>query len=114
MDGQKHSLVLAVVRKGFSDRAMNAARDAGATGGTIINARGTGSIEIGKFLGVAIEPEKELLLILTKKELRQEIMCAIYKVAGLTTEGNGLAFALPVDSVMGVTPLPTAEPKKDE
>ncbi|MDR2635115.1 MAG: P-II family nitrogen regulator [Clostridiales bacterium] len=99
------SLIMAVVDRGFASPVMAAARDAGARGGTIINARGTGNLDIEKFFGFIIEPEKEIILILTTKELRHEIMKAIYKTGGLTTEGHGFAIALPVEEVAGIFKL---------
>lgn len=98
-----YSLLIAIVRRGFSEEVMFAAKEAGAKGGTVINARGTGSLEASTFMGVAIEPEKEIILILSEKAVRQDIMKAIYKTAGLTTEGNGIVMALPVEDVIGAS-----------
>ncbi|MBR6751311.1 MAG: P-II family nitrogen regulator [Clostridia bacterium] len=100
-DKKSFSLLVAIVKRGYSESAMSAAREAGARGGTVFNARGTGSLEAQKFLGVPIEPEKEVLLILAEKSVRQDIMRAIYKEAGLETNGNGIVFALPVEDVVG-------------
>lgn len=100
-DNKSYSLLVAIVKRGYSESAMSAAREAGARGGTVFNARGTGSLEVQKFLGVPIEPEKEVLLILAEKSVRQDIMRAIYKEAGLETNGNGIVFALPVEDVVG-------------
>lgn len=101
MEERVYSLLMAIVKKGFSDEVMAAAREAGARGGTIMKARGTGEHEIVKFLGMTIEPEKDVIIILAKKDKRSEIMKAIYEKAGLHTEGNGLVIALPVDDVVG-------------
>ena len=95
------SLIISIVNKGYSEELMNAARSAGASGGTIMHARGTGSAEAEKIFGITIEPEKELVMILTKDESRQDIMKAIYSAAGLATRGKGIAFSLPVDDVLG-------------
>lgn len=101
MEDRVYSLLMAIVKKGFSDEVMEAAREAGARGGTIMKARGTGEHEIVKFLGMTIEPEKDVILILAKQDKRSEIMKAIYEKAGLHREGNGLIIALPVDDVVG-------------
>jgi nitrogen regulatory protein PII len=101
MEDRVYSLLMAIVKKGFSDEVMEAARAVGARGGTIMKARGTGEHEIVKFLGITIEPEKDIILILTKQENRSAIMKTIYEKAGLHTEGNGLIIALPVDEVLG-------------
>ena len=98
---EKFIRCLWLLLKGFSDEVMAAARKAGARGGTIMKARGTGEHEIVKFLGMTIEPEKDVIIILAKKDKRSEIMKAIYEKAGLHTEGNGLVIALPVDDVVG-------------
>lgn len=99
---EDHSLIMAIITKGFADVAMTAAKSAGARGGTVLNARGTGAAEAVKFLGVAIEPEKEILLILTARDQRDEIMKALNHAAGLNTPGNGIALALPVEDVVGL------------
>ncbi|HQC54802.1 MAG TPA: P-II family nitrogen regulator [Clostridia bacterium] len=96
-----YSLLMAIVKKGFADDVMDAARSAGARGGTIFRARGTGDHETASFLGVTIEPEKDVIIILAKRGSRTAIMRSIYEKAGLHTEGNGLVFALPVERVVG-------------
>jgi nitrogen regulatory protein PII len=101
MDDYKFSLIIAIVNKGFADVVMEAAKSEGAKGGTILKARGTGEKEAVKFMGITIEPEKDLVMILTEKERRQYIMKAIHNKAGLNSEGSGLAFALPVEDVIG-------------
>ncbi|MFA6617632.1 MAG: P-II family nitrogen regulator [Candidatus Neomarinimicrobiota bacterium] len=101
MDKREYSLLMAIVKKAYSDEVMAAAREVGAKGGTILKARGTGEHEITKFLGITIEPEKDIILILTKREKRSNIMKTIYEKAGLHTEGNGLILALPVDEALG-------------
>lgn len=100
---KEYSLITAIVQKGFSDVAMAAARSAGARGGTVVNGRGTGAAEAAYFLGVAIEPEKEILLILVESSLRDEVMKAVNRAAGLSTPGNGIAFSLPVEDVAGLS-----------
>lgn len=96
-----YSLLMAIVKKGFAEDVMDAAREAGARGGTIFRARGTGDHETASFLGVTIEPEKDVIIILAKRGSRTAIMHSIYEKAGLHTEGNGLVFALPVERVVG-------------
>lgn len=112
---KEYCMITAIVKKGFSDTAMAAARSVGARGGTVLNARGTGSAEATHFLGVAIEPEKEILLILTETSQRDEIMKAINRAVGLNTPGNGIAIALPVEDVAGLTAaLPHEEAGEEE
>ncbi len=100
MNKEGCSVIYTIVNKGYSDDVVIAAREAGAKGATIINARGTGDIESEKFFGVSIEPEKEIVLILTENAFRHDIMMAVYKKTGLVTSANGFSFAVPVDEVL--------------
>ena len=68
---------------------MSAAKAAGAFGGTVVNARGTGTHELQHFFGAIIQPEKELVLILTEREKRNSIMEAICRDGGIVKRGNG-------------------------
>ncbi|MDR1574185.1 MAG: P-II family nitrogen regulator [Clostridiales Family XIII bacterium] len=97
------TLILTVVNRGFADTVINAAREAGARGSTIFYARGTGVHEVEKFFAVSIQPEKEVLLTLVRKEETRNVMESIVKTAGLKTEGKGLAIALPVSNVAGIS-----------
>ena len=96
-------LIVVIVNGGFADLVMEAAKRKGARGGTILHARGTGTKEMEKFFGVIISPEKEIVLILVNKELRDDILKEVYKDAGLDTNGQGIAFSLPVSDVIGAT-----------
>lgn len=98
----RHDLVIAIVNRGFTDLVMDAARPAGARGGTVIHARGAGAQEAARFLNITIQPEKEMVLILVEREKKIPVMQAIQKGAGLATEGKGIVFSLPVTDVMGM------------
>lgn len=98
-----YELIIVIINRGFSDDVMDAAREAGATGGTILNARGSGSHKAEEFFGIAIQPEKELVMILVPKELRSGIMTAVCGRAGLNTPGKGIVFSLPVSDVLGLS-----------
>lgn len=100
MPASTHELISVIVNAGFADDVMAAARKAGATGGTIINARGTGREEDVKFFGITIVPEKELLLILTTRETAPSILEAIRTQPYLTEPGMGIAFCMPVEQFM--------------
>lgn len=97
----KFVLIITVVDKGNAEKVMDAAREAGATGGTVMKAHGTGA-DIAKFFGVLISEEKEMVYIVARKEIRDNIMRAIMDKAGSKTEAHGAVFSLPVDSVMGI------------
>ena len=103
MDHQREfSLIMTIVNRGFADQVIDAARSAGAHGGTVFYARGTGIHEVEKFFAISIQPEKEVVLNLVKHEDTQTIMHSIVAAAGLKTEGKGLSFALPITNVVGI------------
>ncbi len=97
-------LIITICDKGNTDLVMDAARSAGATGGTVVRAQGTGA-EIAKFFGVTISEEKEMVYIVAKREERDGIMYAIMQKAGKETDAHGVVFSLPVDSVVGIRSL---------
>ena len=98
-----NQLIVVIVNSGFEEQVMSAARAAGANGGTIFNARGTAqSQDLVKFMGITLHPTKEVVFILSGEEKREAIMNAVKKSVGIATEGAGIIFSLPVDSVMGV------------
>ena len=98
-----YRLIVSIVNRGFETAAMDAARSAGATGGTLLNARGAGAREAEKAFGIEGQPEKEIVLILSPEDKCPDIMRAVVEKAGLNTPGAGICFTLPVDSVLGVT-----------
>ena len=109
-----YELIVTIVNRGFNDVVMDAARQVGARGGTIINARGAGAHEAEKLFGIPIQPEKEMILILAEKALKAEIMSAIIHAAGLNTVGQGLCFSLAVEDVMGVALLNAPQDEKKD
>lgn len=102
-----HQLIVAITNQGYTDKVMDAARGAGATGGTVIHAKGTGTELAKKFFGVSIAEEKEIVLILTREETRKPIMQAILRETGMPTEAQTLAFSLPVSDLAGLRMLET-------
>ena len=100
---ENYELIFTILNRGFSDLVMDSARQSGATGGTIITARGTSSKEIENLFGITVSQEMEIILILTSKEKRNDIMSAICRSAGLNTQGKGITFSLPVNDVFGVS-----------
>ena len=102
----EHEVIFCVVNSGFSDDVMDAARELGARGGTVIRARGTANAEAEKLFNIAIQPEKEIVMILVDKAIKNDILHALYQKVGLSTPSQGIAFAMPVDSVVGLAPAP--------
>ena len=100
-----HQLILCIVNTGYSEAVMDAAKAAGARGGTILKARGTGNKEAEKFFKITVQPEKEMVMILVPADIKEAVMHALYKNVGLNTPGQGIAFALPVDNVVGLSNL---------
>jgi len=98
-----HDLIVAAVNHGYSDELMNTAREAGASGGTVINARGQAHEGAVKFFGIPVQAEKELILILTSREKKVPLMKAICEAHGLNSSAQGIIFSLPVDNVMGLS-----------
>lgn len=97
-----HEAIFCIVNSGFSDEAMDAAKACGARGGTVINARGTASTETEKHFNITIQPEKEIVMIIVEKSLKDTILHALYQKVGLNTEGQGIAFSVPVDKAVGL------------
>lgn len=97
-----HQLIIVITEPGYTNMVMDAARSAGAHGGTVIHAKGTGMELAEKFMGVSLASEKELVLIVTKTELKNPIMQAIMKGAGLQTKAKSIAFSLPVTDTAGL------------
>lgn len=108
-------LIFCIVNLGFSDSVMTAARELDSRiGGTVLNARGTAREEAEKLFNITIEPEKEIVMMLVAKELKEEILHAVYKSVGLNTPGQGIAFSLPVDEVVGLSiPAVNKEEKQE-
>ena len=104
----KHEVIFCIVNAGFSDAVMDAAKEFGARGGTVIRARGTANQEAEKKFGITVQPEKEAVMILVKSEIKDDILHALYKAVGLKTPGQGIAFSLPVDNVVGIATDPPA------
>ena len=97
-----HDLIVSVVNQGYSDDFMITAREAGASGGTVITARGQAHEGAVKFFGVSVQEEKELILILASRENKVNIMRAVSEAHGLNSKAHGIIFSLPVDNVMGI------------
>ena len=97
-----YKCILAIVNNGFSEAAMDAAKACGARGGTVLHGRGTISKEAEKFFNISIQPEKEIVMILAPVELIDNILKGLYNAIGTSTPAQGIAFALPVDEVVGI------------
>jgi nitrogen regulatory protein PII len=101
MDCQ-HEVIWTIVNQGHSDEVVEAAKKSGARGATVLSARGTGTAETEKFFGLTIQPEKDIVMILVPSEIRRDVMTEICKNTGLSSEGKGISFSLPVSEVAGI------------
>lgn len=97
-----HELIFVIANDGYSDLIMDAARGAGAAGGTVIKAKGTGAEYTEKFFGFSIASEKEIHLLVTPAQGRNNIMKAIMEKAGLESKAQSIVFSLPVSHALGL------------
>ena len=98
----EHEVIFCIVNAGFADAVMDAAKEYGARGGTVIHARGTANSEVEKRFEIAVQPEKEMVMILVPSKIKDDILHALYRAVGLKTPGQGIAFSMPVDAVVGI------------
>lgn len=104
-----HELLVVITNQGHTDQVMEAARSAGATGGTAVHAKGTGTDLAKKFFGVSLAAEKEMVFILTKEEKRKAIMKAVMDQTGMQTKAHSAIFSLPVRDIAGLRLLDEEE-----
>ncbi len=102
MAESEYCMIMAIINQGFSDAVMDAARPLGATGGTVFHSRRIGSEEAMNFWGITVQQEREVVIILVKKQEKLAIMQAIGEKCGMKTEAHGVVFSMPVDSVVGL------------
>lgn len=94
--------IFVVAQRGKADQLANAAKKAGAKGATVFYARGTGIHEAKKFFGLNIESSKEVVIILCEEGQTKAIMAALVEAGNLKAPGTGIAFVIPVISLIGL------------
>lgn len=109
-----YELIIAIANRGYADTVMDAARSAGAMGGTVIHAKGTNPYGENRFFGVSIADEKETLLILTAANQKADIMRAIMDQAGVKSPAHTVIFTVPVESVAGLKSVMAAAGVEEE
>lgn len=97
-----HDLIVVIAEQGYTDLIMDAARSAGAYGGTVIHAKGTGMEAAEKFMGISLSEEKEIVYIVTKTDEKNPIMKAIMEKAGPNSKAKAICFSLPVTDTAGL------------
>ena len=102
MTETKCAMIAVVVNQGYSEEVMNAARAAGAGGGTVLHSRRIGDEEALSFWGISVQEEKEIILIIAGAEDKLRIMKAISESCGIRSEAKGLVLSMPIDTVIGL------------
>lgn len=112
MKTENHEVIFAIVNEGYAEEVMDIAREQGVRGGTILNARGVAKEDAAAFFGITLHSEKEILMMVVEKEIRDAVLNAIYKQMGMAKAVQGIAFSLPVTDVAGLAPA--VEEKTEE
>ena len=104
MQTSNHEVIFAIVNSGFAEDVMDVAREQGARGGTILNARGVVKADAAAFFGITLHEDKEILMMVVERDIRNQVLNAIYKEMGMAKKAKGIAFSLPVSDVAGLAP----------
>lgn len=102
MKSSNYEVIFAIVNDGYADDVMAVAREQGARGGTIINARGVAKEDAAAFFGISVHTEKEIVMMVVPKTIKDDILNAIYKEMGMAKKAQGIAFSLPVTDTAGL------------
>ena len=102
-----HELIVVIANQGYIELVMDAARGAGAYGGTVIHAKGTGMEQAEKFMGVSLATEKEMIFIVAQKQQKNDIMTAVMEKAGINSKAKAVVFSLPVTDTAGLRLIET-------
>ncbi len=105
MTTNNHEVIFAIVNAGFAEEAMDVAREQGVKGGTILNARGVARANEAAFFGITIHHEKEILMMVVEREIRDQVLNALYKEMGMAKKAQGIVFSLPVSDVAGLVQI---------
>lgn len=98
----RFKVILAPVKTSYTDKVVDAAKAAGATGATIIPAKGTGIREARTFFGLTLEAQTDIILFLLEEHIVQSVLDAIADAGDFRKPGTGIAFVLPVEQVIGL------------
>ena len=99
----EYALIWVSVAGGYSDDVVDAARKAGAKGGTVMKGRRRSSERVRHLFGISMQEEQDFVMIVVPREKKNDTMTAIMDACGLQTKAHGVVWALPVDEVMGLT-----------
>ena len=109
MQNNDYEVIFAIVNEGFAEDLMDVARQQGARGGTILSARGVTNDEAAAFFGITVHTEKEMVMSVVPKTIKNDVLNAIYKEMGMGKKAQGIAFSLPVTDTAGLVKLEDAE-----
>ena len=113
MKTNNHEVIFTIVNSGYAEEAMRVAKEQGVRGGTILGARGVVNEDAAAFFGITLHADKEILMMVVDKEIRDKVLNALYKEMGLGKKSQGIVFSLPVSDVAGLA-MPVEEPKTEE
>ncbi|MBQ7328902.1 MAG: hypothetical protein IJX01_03240 [Oscillospiraceae bacterium] len=113
MKTNNHEVIFTIVNSGFAEEAMRVAREQGVRGGTILGARGVVREDAAAFFGITLHADKEILMMVVDKDIRDKVLNALYKEMGLGRKSQGIVFSLPVSDVAGLA-MPVEEKKEHE
>ena len=102
MKTEAHEVIFAIVNAGFAEDVMDVAREQGVRGGTILNDRGVVREEAAAFFGITLHADKEIVMMVVEKSIRDRVLNAIYREMGMAKKAKGIAFCLPVTDVAGL------------
>ena len=112
MNTNNHEVIFVIVNAGYADEAMQVAREEGVRGGTILGARGVVNEDAAAFFGITLHADKEILMMVVEKEIRDKVLNALYKQMSLGKKSQGIVFSLPVSDVAGLA-MPVEQPKTE-
>ncbi len=98
----KLKMIIAIIQRGMADKTVGAAIKAGAPAATVFYGRGQGIRERLGILGLAIQPEKEIIFIILEERLVDQVLEAMVKAGKLDQPGVGFVFVVPVDRALGM------------
>ena len=97
-----YNAIYTIVEKGNADDVIEAAQKGGSRGGTVMHARGSDSEEARKVFNMLIEPEKEIVLIISEEAKTKDIVESIRKETGIEEQGKGIIFVTRVEQTYGL------------
>ena len=97
-----YTLIVAIANRGYTDLVMDAAREAGAPGGTILHAKSSGADGAGKFFGMSLAEEREMIFMVVPTGQKNPVMQSIMAKAGMESKAQSLVFSLALGSVAGL------------